>query len=709
MLSDRKASELISQSLHRPLTDEEQRQVAENLARSEASRSFHKLSQAIHNSVAEVGHLAETGDESVAPGLSVEAKQRLRDSIRAVRSEEVGDLRRSAESGDSATHVTAASSDERHDLEAALAVPQPGDVRQLNSRFSLIRRLGDGGLGTVWLARDEKLKRTVALKEIHPQALESPQAWERFHREAEITGSLEHPNVVPLYQFGTDAKTGQPFYAMRFLGKQTLADAIVEHHERRGEGDEDAMGLHRMLTAFLDVCQAIAYAHSRGVIHRDLKPENVASDHFGQVVVLDWGLAKLVEDGELATKWTLRAGPDDSALRATMAGDVIGTPLYMSPEQAAGRLDEIDERTDVYGLGAILFAILTGSAPHEHSCTSAGGTVRVEGLLKAIAECDTPSAVELNPDVSRELADICRKAMSRRKPARHSSASALAADIERWMAGQNERRKRYETIRMEGREMRSVLASTVRALETNARFMAALPPIQGIIDAELGREGDDIATWRERLATIFKGLIQANADFSAVAYSRVHEGEVRQIVRVQRHSTDYSNVRSVPLSRLMTTSVDRFVANVMNRDPEEVHVAMIDEPVVVSAAQSTPVLLLSAGVPVFDTTSEEPFGLVTVECDVHRLIENSLRSDTTQVQWIALISAADNVLALHDKGRGHQLEAGRAAVAGIIPDWPQISDALSAGDDFHDDGDFRVFATRLLLGAGENHVSIVVQ
>jgi len=707
MLSDRKASELISQSMHRPLSDEEQREVAENLAQSEASRSFQKLSQAIHNSVAEAAQLAESGDESVSPGLSQAAKERLRDSIRAARST----AEKSATDGatDSVTQITSKSADGRHDFEAAIAEPQPGDLRELKSRFSLIRRLGDGGLGTVWLARDETLKRTVALKEIHPQALESPQAWERFHREAEITGTLEHPNVVPLYQFGTDAKTGQPFYVMRFLGKQTLADAIVEHHERRGEGDEDTMVLHRMLTAFLDVCQAIAYAHSRGVIHRDLKPENVASDHFGQVVVLDWGLAKLVEDGELATKWTLRTGLDDSALRATTAGDVIGTPLYMSPEQAAGRLDEIDERTDVYGLGAILFAILTGSAPHEHSCTSAGGTVRVEELLKAIAECDTPSAVEINPEVSRELADICCKAMSRRKPARHASASELAAEIERWMAGQNERRRRYETIRMEGREMRSALASTVRALETNARFMAALPPIQGIIDAELGRAGDDIATWRERLATIFKGLIQANSDFSAVAYSRVHEGEVRQIVRVQRHSTDYSNVRSVPLSRLLTTAMDRFVANAMNRDPEEVHVAIIDEPVVVSAVQSEPVLLLSAGVPVFDETSEEPFGLVNIECDVHRLVEQSLRSDTTQVQWIALISPAENVLAVYDKARGHQLEAERAAVAELVPEWPQIATALAAGEDYHDDGDFRVFATRLQLGAGENYVTIVVQ
>jgi len=707
MLSDRKASELISQSLHRPLTDDEQRQVDENLAQSEASRSFHKLSQAIHNSVAEGARLAEEGDESVAPGLSQDAKQRLRNSIRTAQS------RSEQDSPEGTTESTAPSvgepSSNQDDSDTAFAEPQAGDVRQVKSRFSLVRRLGDGGLGTVWLARDDKLKRTVALKEIHLSALDSPQAWERFHREAEITGNLEHPNVVPLYQFGTDAKTGQPFYAMRFLGKQTLADAIVEHHERRREGDGDIMGLHRMLTAFLDVCQAIAYAHSRGVIHRDLKPENVALDHFGQVVVLDWGLAKLVEDGELATKWTLRAGPDDSALRATMAGDIIGTPLYMSPEQAGGQLDDIDARTDVYGLGAILFAILTGAAPHEDSCRSAGGTVGVDDLLKAVSERETPSATDSNPEVSRELSDICRKAMARRKSARHSSASELAADLERWMAGQHERRQQYEAIRMDGREMRSLLASAVRALATNARFMAALPPIQGLIDAEMAREGEQAGTWRDRLATIFKGLLQANSDFAAVTYSRIEEGSVRQIVRVQRHSTDYSNVRSVPLSRLMTLPLDQFVANVMRREPDEAHVALIDEPNVIPAARRMPALLLNAGVPVFDEASEEPFGLVTIECDVHRLVEHALRQELSAAARVVLVSNHGTILSLHDRMRGRQLDAEQSPAEDNIPNWPQIVTAVSAGEDFTNDSDYRVVATRLQLDVGENHVAIVVE
>lgn len=702
MLSDRKASQLISQSLQRKLTDEEQREIDANLDRSEASRGFQKLSQAIQNSVADVARLAEEGDKSIAPGLSAEAKTRLRDSIRlALQQPDVGGEESALASSDRGVGES--------DIDMAVAEPQPGESRQMNSRFTLIRRMGHGGLGTVWLARDEKLKRNVAIKQMNSTALESPSSWERFHREAEITGKLEHPNVVPIYQFGTDSKTGQPFYAMRFLGKQTLANAVIEHHERRNEGDDDTLGFHRMLTAFLEICQAIAYAHSRGVIHRDLKPENVALDHFGQVIVLDWGLAKLIEDGELASERMLNSGPDESALRTTIVGEIVGTPLYMSPEQASGQLDEIDERTDVYGLGAILFAILTGSAPHENSCTSVGGTVRVEELLKAISERDTPLAIELNSTVSRALADVCRKAMARRKSARHAGASELAADIERWMAGQNERRKQYDRIRLEGREIRSVLASTVRTLETNARFMCVLPPIQGIINAEQRTEGDDTATWRDRMATIFKGLMQANGDFAAVTFSRVHDGNVRQIVRVQRHSTDYSNVRSVPLSRLATTAIDDFVNQVMSQDPEEVYATIVDKLPTVPVARKSPPLKLIAGVPVFDATGEEPFGLVTIECDVHRLVENAMRSEGQACGLVVLVSTDGKVLVHHKKGSGRKMEAEQSSANEVFPRWMQIQNEVSAAEDFNDDVDFRVFATRLHLGHGDNYVTIVVQ
>ena len=167
---------------------------------------------------------------------------------------------------------------------------------------------------------------------------------------------------MPIYQLGEDVATGRVFYAMRFLGRTTLQDSISEYHERREEGNEDPMLLRHLLTAFVNVCHAIGHAHSRKVIHRDLKPENVVIDSFGQVIVIDWGLAKVIDEASVESLMdSVSIGNADR----TSEGQVLGTPLYMAPEQAAGRLDELDYRTDIYGLGAILFAIVTGYAPHE--------------------------------------------------------------------------------------------------------------------------------------------------------------------------------------------------------------------------------------------------------------------------------------------------------------------------------------------------------
>ncbi|HBN79374.1 MAG TPA: hypothetical protein DD473_26855, partial [Planctomycetaceae bacterium] len=148
-------------------------------------------------------------------------------------------------------------------------------TRVTNSEFRLLKKLGQGGLGIVWLARDENLKRLVAIKEILRSTHENSPEVRRFRREAEITGRLEHPSIVPIHQFGTDQQSDQPFYVMRYIGKRTLENAIDEFHERRLAGQKDHLQLHYLLTSFVSICQAIAYAHSKNVIHRDLKPENV--------------------------------------------------------------------------------------------------------------------------------------------------------------------------------------------------------------------------------------------------------------------------------------------------------------------------------------------------------------------------------------------------------------------------------------------------
>ena len=702
MLNDRKASELISQSLARELTKEETEEMDKHLAKDANSRSFARISQVIHSSLSDIGVMAESGDASIAPGLSAAAKKRLRQSIRfAVEPPEAGS--REAKNPEVGLANTC-------DLAPLSVLPDEtirglhpaSHSRKLVSRFTLIRKLSQGGLGSIWLARDEKLKRIVAIKEMRAGASESTEAWQRFHREAEITGHLEHPNIVPLYQFGSDPKTGQPFCVMRFVGKHTLADAIDEYHQRRQSGDDDALELHRLLTAFVGVCQAIAYAHSRGIIHRDLKPENVALDNFGQVIVLDWGLAKWTDDVELTTQLTIEPCPDDGTLACTMDGDVIGTPLYMSPEQAGGDLNSVDEKTDIYGLGAILFAILAGCAPHENSHTSQDGKLQVKELLKAIAEEETPVPHDFNASVPVDLEAICVKAMSRKPYARHASASTLADDVQRWMAGQHEKRQQYNSMQVEGRELRARLQSLIRDFGTNVRFMASLPPIQEIIDARSGTSQDEENVWRERLATVFKGLLQVNSNCDAITFCHANDEEFEEIVLVERHSTERANVRSVPLSRLTQTKINPFVKTVMRQKPEEVFIALAANTESDGNTLTMPYRRqLSAGVPVFDERTEELFGYVMIQCDLQRILEDETRNHLRTAQQVIALDPKNSIW-VHDSPTHGPIEesVGRKAVE-VIPGIDDIVKVISRRAEFVDDTNREIYATRLDLTAGE--------
>ena len=304
--------------------------------------------------------------------------------------------------------------------------------RSVGARYTLLRMLGQGGLGTVWLARDENLNRYVAVKELTEDVRSGDIALEHFRREAEITGRLEHPGIVPIHQFGRDEKTGKAFYVMRFLGRRTLQDAIDEYHERCEAGAKDKMLLHRLLSSFVSVCRSVGHAHAQKVIHRDLKPANVALDEFGQVTLLDWGLSK-VNDETGMYEVAGRSEPGDlHDLSSARAGRVIGTPLYMAPEQAAGRLEDVDALTDVHGLGGILYAILTGAGPHQASGDTGIGR---EQFLSRIVADDVTAPKERRSAVPPELNAICMKALSRQRYRRYQSAAELAEDVERYMAG----------------------------------------------------------------------------------------------------------------------------------------------------------------------------------------------------------------------------------------------------------------------------------
>jgi WD40 repeat protein/serine/threonine protein kinase len=299
-------------------------------------------------------------------------------------------------------------------------------TREQRSRYTLTRLHAEGGLGKVWLAFDTELNREVALKEIQPRHAYHPEAWRRFIKEAQVTGQLEHPNIVPVYELARRAEDDQPFYTMRFVRGRTLRQAIADHYTRLASGTVDPLEFPRLLQAFISICQAIAYAHTRGVLHRDLKPANIILGDFGEVLVLDWGLAKMVDRSDEANNACDVAVTDEAQTEATRAGAQIGTPSYMAPEQAEGRVDLINARTDIYGLGAILFEILTGRAPH----VGKSGVL----ILQKIIERDTPHARTVNPRSNPALDAICAKAMAKAAALRYATASNLAEDVQRWLA-----------------------------------------------------------------------------------------------------------------------------------------------------------------------------------------------------------------------------------------------------------------------------------
>jgi len=296
---------------------------------------------------------------------------------------------------------------------------------ETRERYSLMRLHARGGIGQVWLARDGELGRHVALKELRPERAESPASWARFIKEARITGQLEHPGIVPVYELARRALDEQPFYTMRFVAGHTLSEAIKAYHQKRELGRTGPREQQELLSALVGACNAVAYAHSRGVIHRDLKPDNIALGDYGEVIVLDWGLAKLVD------------GPNDESAAPpvelegetgkTMPGQAMGTPRYMAPEQAAGRVDLIERRSDVYGLGAVLYEILTGRPPFS-------GSDSLEVMRKVQSE-EPQRPRDLCREVPAALEAVCLRALAKRPAARYASAKELAEELKRWLAG----------------------------------------------------------------------------------------------------------------------------------------------------------------------------------------------------------------------------------------------------------------------------------
>ena len=595
--------------------------------------------------------------------------------------------------------------------DATVLSPDEIQSRKIGARYTLLRLLGQGGIGKVWLARDENLRRYVAVKEIKQDVISSDQALAHFRREAEITGQLEHPGIVPVYQYGTDETTGNSFYVMRFLGKRTLQDAISEYHERREAGNAEPMLMHRLLTAFVNVCQALAHAHSHHVIHRDLKPENIAIDSFGQVVLLDWGLAKINDETGMYEVNGQSEPGDLHSVGSTHAGRVLGTPLYMAPEQAAGRLDEVDELSDVFGLGGILYAILTGEAPHEKNIESIQAPNRGRDIFSAIvANKITPPMARVST-VPPELDAICMRALSSKRYLRYDSATALAEDIERYRAGSPVstyhpplkkrltgwmsahptltqltllmmaiallggilvgmgakrgraalQQARYESLTQFAHELDLNLQFEAQELVQDIRFITDFPLMRAITISQQPELDPDVVLdstikvsevtpeeWLERHGLLLDGLLEANPTYLMASTVRFKPPNMTELVRSER-LTPGMRARRVPSQRLYSGE---------NPDSDDKMPGLIPGQVLITTADKLPdnvptrnrsPLVLVAVCPVFDTAGVL-FGINVIELDLQDRLENLFLSSARDEIEVLVTDSKGNIVLQHRKG-----------------------------------------------------------
>ncbi|MHC5081570.1 MAG: protein kinase domain-containing protein, partial [Planctomycetota bacterium] len=297
-------------------------------------------------------------------------------------------------------------------------------------RYGILGEIARGGMGAIVKIVDHDIRRPVAMKVILGDSPGSPEVEdnekvERFVEEAQVTGQLEHPNIVPVHELGIDLE-GKVYFTMKLVKGKSL-ETILDEIADKNPATVEAYPLSHLLQIFLKVCDAIAFAHSKGVIHRDLKPENVMVGRFGEVLVMDWGLSKVMGREDKAVEALVETIRSEKTVGKTLSGEVMGTPSYMPPEQASGRVERIDERSDIFALGATLYKILTHEAPYAGS--------HVTEVLKKAVQCTYKVPRVKSPwnRIPKALQAICLKAMSARKEDRYASVEGVAEDIRAYL------------------------------------------------------------------------------------------------------------------------------------------------------------------------------------------------------------------------------------------------------------------------------------
>ncbi|MBV6515457.1 MAG: protein kinase [Planctomycetaceae bacterium] len=294
-------------------------------------------------------------------------------------------------------------------------------------RYTVIREIARGGMGKVLEVEDNDLRRSVALKVLRKEMLGRKDLVERFLEEAQITGQLEHPNIVPVHEIGVDGR-GNLYFTMKLVEGEELSSVL----KRLRQGDANATRsypLSRLVEIFIKLCEGLAFAHSRGVIHRDLKPANIMVGRFGEVQIMDWGVSKIVGTREETAERTVASDRRDAHAGTTMVGAILGTPTYMSPEQARGETDTLDVQSDIFSLGVILYEILCLKLPWTGKNS--------EEILDQVREYDPepPSRRAQDRAIPQELEQLAMRCLNKDPRARIQSTQDLIENLRSWQEG----------------------------------------------------------------------------------------------------------------------------------------------------------------------------------------------------------------------------------------------------------------------------------
>jgi tetratricopeptide (TPR) repeat protein len=397
--------------------------------------------------------------------------------------------------------------------------------RDLGSRYHLEGEIARGGMGIIYRATDTVLGREVAVKVLQEKYAPQSGAAVRFFSEARITGQLQHPSIPPVHDLGTLAD-GRPFLAMKLIKGQTLDELLKARPDPSAERG-------RFVAAFEQICQALAYAHSHGVIHRDLKPSNVMVGAFGEILVMDWGLAKLLGEENPATvdalaeaqTWARREISLTESGSQTQAGSMVGTPAFIAPEQAVGHVERVNERADVFGLGALLAVILTGEPPYVGTTFESVRVQAVRGELKdCFARLDASGA-------EPELVALGKKCLAFDPADRPADAGVVAQAVDRLRAAADERARHaeLERVRVEGEQA----TAAARSAEQRKRRRLALGAVAALALAAVGgltavlavqrRANADLAAKNAELADEH-AKVQARFELAQKAIALFHTG-----------------------------------------------------------------------------------------------------------------------------------------------------------------------------------------